>query len=39
MKPDFPVFNETAAEQGWQDMLAFFERELRSSNDNPTIEV
>ena len=39
MKPDFPVFNEIAAEQGWQDMLAFFKRELRSTNDNPTIDV
>ena len=29
MKPDFPVFDEAAAERGWREMLAFFERELR----------
>ncbi|WP_061936048.1 dienelactone hydrolase family protein [Aureimonas sp. AU22] len=29
MKPDFPVFNEAAAEWGWREMLAFFDRTLR----------
>ena len=29
MKPDFPVYDEAAAERGWREMLAFFERELR----------
>lgn len=29
MKPDFPVFDAVAAEQGWRAMLAFFDRELR----------
>lgn len=29
MKPDFPVYDEAAAEQGWLKMLAFFERTLR----------
>lgn len=28
MKPDFPVYDEAAAEQGWQQLLAFFERTL-----------
>ncbi len=28
MKPDFPVFDEAAAERGWREMLAFFKREL-----------
>lgn len=31
MKPDFPVFDAVAAEQGWRAMLAFFDRELQSS--------
>ena len=29
MKPDFPVYDEAAAEQGWSEMLAFFDRTLR----------
>lgn len=29
MKPDFPVYDETAAERGWREMLAFFRRTLR----------
>ncbi len=29
MKPDFPVYDEAAAERGWREMLAFFERTLR----------
>ncbi len=29
MKPDFPVYDEAAAEHGWQEMLAFFDRTLR----------
>ncbi|MGK2909026.1 MAG: dienelactone hydrolase family protein, partial [Sphingobium sp.] len=29
MKPDFPVYDETAAEHGWREMLAFFRRTLR----------
>lgn len=31
MKPDFPVYDEAAAERGWREMLAFFDRVLRSS--------
>ena len=29
MKPDFPVYNETAAERGWREMLTFFVRILK----------
>lgn len=29
MKPDFPVYDETASEKGWREMLAFFDRTLR----------
>jgi carboxymethylenebutenolidase len=29
MKPDFPVYDETAAERGWHEMLAVFDRILR----------
>lgn len=29
MKPDFPVYDEAAAEHGWREMLAFFERTLQ----------
>lgn len=29
MKPDFPVYDEAAAEHGWGAMLAFFDRTLR----------
>ena len=29
MKPDFPVYDEAAAERGWREMLAFFDRTLR----------
>jgi carboxymethylenebutenolidase len=29
MMPDFPVFNETAAERGWNEMTTFFDRALR----------
>jgi len=28
MKPDFPVYNEAAAERGWSEMLALFARNL-----------
>jgi carboxymethylenebutenolidase len=28
MKPDFPVYDETAAERGWREMLALFDRAL-----------
>jgi len=30
MKPDFPVYDEAAAERGWTRMLALFERTLKS---------
>jgi carboxymethylenebutenolidase len=29
MKPDFPIYDEAAAERGWHEMLAFFDRTLR----------
>ena len=29
MKPDFPVYDEAAAERGWREMLALFDRTLR----------
>jgi carboxymethylenebutenolidase len=29
MKPDFPVYDEAAAERGWSAMLALFDRNLR----------
>ena len=29
MMPDFHVFDEPAADQGWRDLLAFFNRHLR----------
>jgi len=29
MKPDFPVYDEAAAEHGWHEMLTFFDRTLR----------
>ena len=29
MNPDFPVHDEAAAERGWHEMLAFFDRTLR----------
>ena len=29
MKPDFPIYDESAAERGWHEMLAFFGRTLR----------
>jgi carboxymethylenebutenolidase len=29
MKPDFPVYDEGAAERGWREMLALFERNLK----------
>ena len=29
MKPDFPVYDESQAERGWAEMLAFFDRTLR----------
>ncbi|MCR0984850.1 dienelactone hydrolase family protein [Roseomonas populi] len=28
MKPDFPVYDEAAAERGWKEMLGFFKRTL-----------
>jgi carboxymethylenebutenolidase len=28
MKPDFPIYDEAAAERGWREMLALFERIL-----------
>jgi len=28
MKPDFPIYNEDAAERGWREMLALFKRNL-----------
>jgi carboxymethylenebutenolidase len=28
MKPDFPIYNEEAAERGWREMLALFARNL-----------
>jgi carboxymethylenebutenolidase len=30
MKPDFPIYNEEAAERGWREMLALFDRNLRA---------
>lgn len=29
MKPDFPVYDEAAAERGWREMLDLFERTLK----------
>ena len=29
MKPDFPIYNEEAAERGWREMLTLFQRNLR----------
>ena len=29
MKPDFPVYDEAAAERGWREMLGLFERNLK----------
>lgn len=29
MKPDFPVYDEAAAERGWREMLVLFDRALR----------
>ena len=29
MKPDFPVYDAAAAERGWREMLAFFDRALK----------
>ena len=29
MKPDFPVYDEEAAERGWREMLALFARALK----------
>ncbi|HEY3815326.1 MAG TPA: dienelactone hydrolase family protein [Caulobacteraceae bacterium] len=29
MKPDFPIYDEAAAERGWREMFAVFERNLR----------
>ena len=29
MKPDFPVYEAAAAERGWREMLAFFDRTLK----------
>ena len=31
MMPDFPVYDEHAAEQGWREMLALFERTLQKA--------
>ena len=31
MVPDFPVFSPVAADRGWSEMLALFERKLRSA--------
>lgn len=33
MKPDLPVYDDAAAERGWREMLAFFERMLRHQSD------
>ncbi|MFM0323576.1 dienelactone hydrolase family protein [Caballeronia glebae] len=30
MKPDFPVYDPVAAEEGWSNMIAFFDRILKS---------
>jgi carboxymethylenebutenolidase len=29
MKPDFPVYDEAAAERGWAEMFALFDRVLK----------
>jgi carboxymethylenebutenolidase len=29
MKPDFPVYDEAAAERGWSEMFALFDRALK----------
>ncbi len=29
MKPDFPIYDEAAAERGWREMLALFDRNLK----------
>lgn len=29
MKPDFPAYDEAAAEQGWREMIAFFDETLK----------
>ena len=31
MKPDFPVYDRDAAEHGWHEMLAFFDRTLKAN--------
>jgi carboxymethylenebutenolidase len=36
MKPDFPVYDEAAAEHGWHQMLDFFNRELRTGSTSST---
>lgn len=32
MKPDFPVYDEAAAERGWRELLALFDRTLRGQD-------
>jgi carboxymethylenebutenolidase len=29
MMPDFPIYDEAAAERGWAEMLALYERNLK----------
>jgi carboxymethylenebutenolidase len=29
MKPDFPVYDAAAAERGWSEMLALYDRALK----------
>jgi carboxymethylenebutenolidase len=31
MKPDFPVYDEAAAERGWKELFALFERRLKAT--------
>ena len=32
MKPDFPVYDEAAAERGWRELLALFDRTLKQND-------
>ena len=33
MKPEFPVFDSVSAERGWREMVAFFRRILKTTED------
>ena len=36
MMPDFPVYDQVAAERGWAEMLALFRRNLGMSEQRST---